>query len=180
MKLGTTIILVGSLSMLGCTKPPAQTSLSATPVPAERLHRAPLAVSVDGPKAPVAGAEFDIKVLVERVGGARGSVTLVVALPAGVDLVQGTLRETVGGTEGRIERTLKVRASAIPDEDLKIIASSSGHGWGVRATGAYRFGRPEPRLPQPPRSGPPLIVHGHNLGQGIPLGALPDGGPHPR
>jgi hypothetical protein len=58
----------------------------------------------------------------------------------------------------------------VPATDLRVTVDTRGIGYGVHATSAYRFGRPEPKLPQPPREGPPVMVRGRSVGSPIPLG----------
>jgi hypothetical protein len=58
----------------------------------------------------------------------------------------------------------------VPAADVRVTVDARGIGYGVHATSAYRFGRPEPKLPQPPRAGPPVIVRGRSVGSPIPLG----------
>ncbi len=60
-------------------------------------------------------------------------------------------------------------ANGVPANDVHVSVDSGGTDYGVHATAAYRFGRPEPTLPQPPRAGAPVKVNGKTLGTPIPL-----------
>jgi hypothetical protein len=75
-------------------------------------------------------------------------LSLRIQVPAGVTLVDGATEETLVASP-RILRTLQLQVGQIPPEDLRVEVEQRGPNWGVRATASYRFGRPEPMLPQP-------------------------------
>jgi len=178
MKLTTLLAILALLAPASCwAKPkPLASGIGATTDREASPGRAPVVVRVSGPEHVAAGDLFDIKVVVERRRG-DAPITLTVTPPPGTTLVQGQAVEILSGTEASTERTFKVDCKGkVPLQDLLVSAHGSGPGWGVHATGAYRFGRPEPQLARSPRSGAPIVVHGRNLGRGIPLGATPDGG----
>jgi hypothetical protein len=54
-------------------------------------------------------------------------------------------------------------------DDLRVVADARGVGYGMRATTAYRFGRPAPKLVQPARSDTASLANGKRLGKPIPL-----------
>lgn len=179
MKLATLLAILALLAPASCSaKPkPLASGTGAATEPEGSPGRAPVVVRVSGPEHVASGDVVDIRVVVERRHG-DAPITLMVTPPPGTTMVQGQAVEILSGTESRAERTFKVECKdKVPVQDLLVTAHGSGPGWGVHATGAYRFGRPEPQLARSPRSGAPIVVHGRNLGRGIPLGATPDGGP---
>jgi hypothetical protein len=131
-------------------------------------QRPPVVVSVSGPRQ-VSGDTIDLVVLMERTRPSV-SATLNVLLPVGVELVSGALAEEIVGGAARIERVIRVHLpNGVPVSDVQVSADTTGLGFGAHATAAYRFGRAEPTLAQPPRAVAPVIVNGASLGQPIPL-----------
>lgn len=57
----------------------------------------------------------------------------------------------------------------LPADDLVVIADVRGVASGVHAVAHYRFGRPEPRQPELPRSAPIRTTDGQVVGAPIPL-----------
>ncbi len=177
------LAILGALAAFvtcGCAKHsdalPPHASTAAEPEPAAedaggpRLQRAPVVVWVDGPAQVQAGSELTLRVTIERNAGSD-PLDLNIVLPAGAVLVSGQTQERITGDARHVERTLGLRLTgAIPAADLDVSVDSRGIGYGVHATSAYRFGRPEPKLPQPPRAGPPVMVRGQSVGNPIPLG----------
>ncbi|MFY0569739.1 hypothetical protein ACN28E_38745 [Archangium lansingense] len=83
------------------------------------------------------------------------SVPLSVSIetPPGVRLVSGPSTWTVPPTEKPCihETRLTFAIDTPPTGDLLLVADAHGTGFGIHATDAYRFGRPEPtpQLPKP-------------------------------
>jgi hypothetical protein len=112
--------------------------------------------------------ELELEVVIER--RTSDPVSLEIALPAGAELIDGALRETLDQPGRRIVRKLLLRLpNGVPADDVRVIADARGVGYGVRATTAYRFGRPLPKLAQPARGGTASIANGKRLGKPIPL-----------
>jgi hypothetical protein len=128
---------------------------------------APLVVRVARARD-IAPGELELELIIERRTG--DPVSFEVQLPAGAELVSGVTRELLEQPERRIVRTLRLRLpSGTPADDLRVIADARGAGYGVRATTAYRFGRPAPQLAQPVRSDSAAVANGKQLGKPIPL-----------
>jgi hypothetical protein len=151
--------------------PEAAVSHSSRPTSANqaRPQRAPLVVSVSAKGRVERGGDLDLTITLDRV--APGAATrLSVELPPGATLVSGLQVQDVPGDSTHAERSLRVHlAGNIPASDIHIVADTAGTGYGAHATTAYRFGRPDPVLAQPARTGAPVLVHGSNLGKPIEL-----------
>jgi hypothetical protein len=146
--------------------PPTASALASAEPPA----RAPIVVRVDGPAEVRPGSELALRIVIERAMGGD-PLDIRVMLPEGTDLVSGRTQEQITGGSKHVERSLVLRLSGdVPAADLRVTVDMRGTGYGVHATSAYRFGRPEPKLPQPPRQGRPVVIHGQNAGSPIPLG----------
>jgi hypothetical protein len=127
-------------------------------------------VRVDGPSKVEPGSQLALRISIERAMG-NDPLDLGVAIPEGVVLVSGQTQETITGGAAHVERPLTVRLTGgVPPTDLRVTVDVRGMGYGVHASSAYRFGRPEPKLPQPPREGRPVIIRGRSAGRPIPLG----------
>ncbi len=136
--------------------------------PKVRPGNAPVVVSLSGPKRLTAGAVFTLDVVVER--RAEGGAYLSIELPEGVELVSGSLEEALPMQGTLLRRELVVRlVGDVPPADITLEVEAAGDNYGALARARYRFGRPAPRLPEPPRAGAPLRVHGVSLGAPIPL-----------
>lgn len=133
------------------TRPSGQQSGPATrsaPAPEIAHHKVqpPLTVKVQGPGKVSPGEKLSLEVNI-KVQQPDEPLRLRVQVPPGATLLQGTEEETI--TEGpRVVRTLMLQLDAIPSEDLLVTVEQSGRSWGARGTASYRFGRPEPTLPQ--------------------------------
>lgn len=128
---------------------------------------APLLLHV-GAARDVAPGELELELVIER--RTEDPVTLELQLPAGVELIDGNARETLHEPARLIVKKVRLRLpNGTPLDDVRVFADSRGAGYGVRASAAYRFGRPEPKLAQPPRRGRAAIANGKRLGRPIPL-----------
>jgi hypothetical protein len=162
-------VVVGALAM-GCQGVEAseiefrQVALSGRDLPG---RAAPIRVQVQGPDQ-VDGDEVEVVVVIEQAAPAPLRVQL--QLPPGVELQDGSADETIADAGVRVGRMYRVRLRrGVPRRDLRVVVSLRGRGFGVRAVGQYRFGRPAPLLDEPARPGPSVIVQGHNLGSAIVL-----------
>ena len=130
-----------------------QPSPPASPVQAETqasgARMAPITVRVDGPPA-IAVGESTLSVTLTRAVASTDPVELGIVLPAGVTVIEGDPNERVVEAGPVILRKFRLRVVRIPEQDVLITASVRGEHYGARATSAYRFGRAEPKLPQPP------------------------------
>ena len=152
------------------TSPPPNTGPNALSqrANAQNVRRAPVEVRVWGPEHVAGGSDVTLRIAIDKA--TRDPLDLHVALPPGAELVAGATDERISDPSGHIERTLVVRMpNGVPADDLNVTVDSQGAASGVHTAAAYRFGRPEPTLAQPPRPGVPAIVEGKTLGTPIPL-----------
>ncbi len=135
-----------------------------------RPPTAPFVVNLTGPAHVAPGTEIELKLVIDRTA-ADLPLKMKVNLPAGVTLVRGSLDEQLPPGAGPVERTLVVRVgSQMPAAPLEVTVDGGGEGFGAHATRRYRFGRPEPKLPQPGEANRPVRINGSDIGQPIPLG----------
>ncbi len=140
----------------------------ATPGARQQPQRAPLVLSVSGTGPMATGTDLDLKIALDRT--ATDPTQLNVTLPPGADLVSGSLAETITDTATHVERVLRIHLpNGVPPSDVQVTAQTSGVGYGARAAASFRFGRADPLLAQPVRTGAPLMVGGKSLGQPIPV-----------
>ena len=165
------LALVLGLATGGCaTRSDASPPIPSAPVGTGLRARAPVVVRVDGPAEVAPGSELALRIVIERVMG-HDPLDLSIVLPEGVVLVSGQTEEKITGDSQHVERSLTVRLTGgVPATDLRVTVDTRGIGYGVHASSAYRFGRPEPKLPQPPREGRPVVIRGRSAGSPIPLG----------
>ena len=148
------------------TSPPAH----ATRRTDDQEARAPVLLTLSGPKAPKAGEQVEVSIVVERTAAAFNPLELRVVLPQSVKLVSGALQQNLDDkTSTRWVRVIKVQIGEVPSEDILVTVDVRGDGFGAHASSAYRFGRPEPRLPEPVTD-TPRSVGGLDVGSAIPLG----------
>lgn len=127
----------------------------------------PLVLHVAGARD-VAPGEVELELVIDR--RMSDPVELELQLPAGVELVEGATRETLQDPARRIVKTVRLRLpNGTPLEDVRVFADARGVGYGVRASTAYRFGRPAPKLAQPERRASASTANGKRLGRPIPL-----------
>lgn len=142
---------------------PSMANAQTAPPPAARHSNAPFVVRVSGPENPASqlSGRMTLVVVVERQLVDSTPLRLSWQLPAGVSLVDGQLtEEIVDAGSPRIERRIVIDVPSIPEGDVLVAVEARGTAWGARGEGAYRFGRPEPMLPQPPRARKPMTVKG--------------------
>ncbi len=130
--------------------------------------RVPLVLRVSGPPSGSLGTVVEVTATIERHNESTAPIDVTVALPAGAKLVSGSATEhieTMG--PGILTRNWKIRIDGAPSDDFVVNVTSGASGWGVHAQQAYRFGRPEPKLPEPKRAEPMKGAAGKSLGQPI-------------
>lgn len=100
------------------------------------------------------------------------SVPLAVSVetPPGVRLVRGPSTWTVPPTEQPCihETRLTFAIDTPPTGDLLLVADARGTGFGIHATDAYRFGRPEPTPERPRPTGPEVKLGPRKFGPAVP------------
>jgi hypothetical protein len=172
-----------SLALVACTKSepapppaPAQAAEPAKtpaekPAPSDDEATPPLTVQIEGPQSPAANSDLDLAIKIVRSRATDVPVALSITLPAGATLITGKSAETiVDASAATIERRIRVHIGAVPADDLLVAADSKTASSGAHAEKAYRFGRAEPKLPQPTPAGPSLKVKGKGMG-GAPIKA---------
>jgi hypothetical protein len=143
---------------------PAATPASPTPAevePSETRRRPPLVLTVTGPEHPQPGTTITVTAEVHRPSADGDPVELELVLPAGVRLISGSATERLSNAQ-REHREWVLAVDEVPAEDVRVIAATRGHRQGATAERHYRFGRPEPKLPDPQASAAPV-----ELGNGI-------------
>lgn len=146
-------IAVFATALACAEKETAQPSSTPPPAPVEthasEARTAPITIRVDGPSS-IAVGESTLSVTVTRAVAGTDPIELGIAMPDGVTLIAGDPNERIVERGPVIHRTLKLRVDRVPEQDVLITANVRGDHYGARATSAYRFGRAEPKLPQPP------------------------------
>jgi hypothetical protein len=146
----------------------ADSSRSSDP-PVLGPHHSPILVTLRGPEQPAAGQDITLVAEIDQTLGQGRDVSLELKLPRGARLISGKTSELVNADQGKLERRFVVHLDGVPDQDIELVASTNQRSFGARAKSAYRFGRPEPRLPDLKRAVQPLYVSGRNVGRPIEL-----------
>ena len=111
---------------------------------------APLTATLHGPPSVAAGESIIIRLDVERRIVNGNPIDVHLSVPDGCVLESGVSNERViDARSPRIVREYKLVVNHVPQSDLVVTADSAGSNYGVHASAAYRFGRPEPKLRQP-------------------------------
>ena len=149
----------------------ASPSATANKSPAPSAHGAPFYLETSALGEPTAGSDLTLTYTLRRTAARAESIEALVTLPAGVQLLGGSLRETLVETnQADLSRTLRLHLDSVPQEDLVVTADVRSPGGGAHATSAYRFGRPGPKLTAPVQGRPIRTTDGRNLGRPILLG----------
>jgi hypothetical protein len=148
---------------------PSSTPQSAEQGPVLGPHQSPVTVKLLGPEQVSAGQDIEVLAEVDQFVGTGAAVELHLQLPAGARLVSGNQTEQLPAGNGKLTRHFVVHLDSVPVTDIEAFATTNNNSFGARAKSAYRFGRPEPRLPEPPRAANPISVSGRNLGKPIQL-----------
>lgn len=165
--------------VLGCNRaepaPRPEPASASTPAEAPATqkpqlgpHKSPVTVKLSGPEQVSAGQDIEVVAEIEQRAGSV-PVALSLQLPDGVRLVSGQSEELLPVGNGKLQRRFVVHVDRVPTTDIEVVADTSGSSFGAHAKSAYRFGRPEPRFAQPPRSGKPITVGGREVGRPIQL-----------
>ncbi len=148
--------------------PPAP-ALAAPQAPQMGPHQSPVTVKLVGPEQVSAGQDIEVVAHIERRAGSAAPVSLNLQLPEGARLVSGDASELLPSGNGTLERRFVVHLDRVPTTDIEVVAETSSASFGARAKSVYRFGRPEPRFAEPPRSQKSLKVGGRDVGRPIQL-----------
>lgn len=115
----------------------------------EMSHEPPLTLHIDGPSHVSPGDTIVLTITIRRTL-VDDPIDLDVRLPPGAILIEGNRFERVADPGARsLARHLRVRVDSGSISDVVVIASTRGVSYGASVQAAYRFGRPEPMLPQP-------------------------------
>jgi hypothetical protein len=165
------VVLLAACSAAPAPEPVAR--LARAPAPAlapapARNPRAPVVVAVEVVSgAPIAGTRMTLHARVDRRAPWTGPIAVEFRLPAGVRRTAGTGATVVSGTADGPD--VEIELATVPSDDLVVAASSTMVGAGFHAEARYRFGRPEPVITGPARTGPSTQVNGVDLGPSIPM-----------
>jgi len=133
-------------------------------------RNAPFVVRLEGPAAVPSDGKVELDIVIERRVPDASPLELLVRPPDGTTVVGGATRETiVDGSATTLRRHLVLQVPAMPAQDLEVDLDARATGARAHATAAYRFGRAEPRLPDPARPRMPVTVHGHSVAHPIQL-----------
>jgi hypothetical protein len=163
-------VMIGCLFAMGVVSAgtmenPGQEEVMMTAPPS------PLTIVLEGPVNVNRASTVLLSVTISRTPAIlQTPIDLTIALPEGVHLVSGALEENVSAESStEVVREYVIEIGEIPLDDVVVTANIVQPSWGVYATAKYRFGRPEPKLPQPVRQGRELKVQGRSLGVPIPI-----------
>lgn len=169
MRFHVVVAILGLALLSGCSTPgvePASRQPIAPPgSPQESRSHAgpPVYLGVNGPTVVSPSTTVDVRLRIVRNSLSSVPMQLRVGVPAGANLVAGRdTEEIIDASSPTIDRSYRLELSAIPKDDLTFVLTQGDPGFSVRAEGFYRFGRPEPRQPDPPR-GPALIHNGSRI-----------------
>ena len=114
-----------------------------------RSAESPLTTNLRGPDVVHKGDVINVQLDLMRSPQFAGPLIVHLAVPQGAQLVVGTIDETI--TDGSMVQTrvYRLRISEVPKGDLIVTVDLRSEHYGALATAVYRFGRPEPKRPQP-------------------------------
>jgi len=139
----------GFVLALACTTPPPKTP-AGEGLSGEERGQPPFVARLVGPDRVEPGAAVTVELSIDRTKEA-GPIGVAVVVPPGTRLESGRVQETVAPGHEPIRRSFVLRLGrGIPPQDLTITTTSRSDGGGAQAVTRYRFGRPEPRLTDPP------------------------------
>jgi hypothetical protein len=147
--LAPVVLLVACEPARSSTHPDPTTSPAKPPAGHPEIHRnpqPPVVVKILGPERVQPGETITLELRIEALQTSE-PLALRLQVPSGAQLLEGSTEETLSAAP-QITRLLRLRVEQVPPEDLSVEVIQRGSGWGVRATASYRFGRPEPTLPQ--------------------------------
>jgi hypothetical protein len=134
---------------------------------------APFVVRLHGPEGtPSIGSLLVLELRIERNVINSVPLDLTLRLPTGVRLSDGSGAERIADpATAVIVRRVVLAVDQVPSDDLAVTVEARASNWGTYAQAFYRFGRPEPRLPDLPHARPVAGPGGRSLGRPTPIGA---------
>lgn len=154
-----------SVILLGCAKPEVLPS-SWTPSQPDRQGRPP--VSVSWKQLEFADGTALLSLQVEKRIHLEQDLSVSLTVPKGAT-AEPEATWTIGASDtGNMTRTIRVRWTTLPTDDLLAVADSQGQSVGVHATAPYRFGRQQPSTPGA-AVGEPVQVGNHGIGNPVDL-----------
>jgi len=150
----------------GQRRPVRPSALPAATAAATAHHRPPvtaewvLAGGVVEPRG-----TLDLRLRLTRHGAWPLPLRVRVALPEGAHLARGELaHEVLLERQREHEVALEVALDRVPADDLVAVIHSASERGGLHAEPRFRFGRPAPAAPVPPRARRPVLVGGRDFG----------------
>ncbi|MDF3066643.1 MAG: hypothetical protein K0R38_2244 [Polyangiaceae bacterium] len=174
MRIPSVCIFISALAACHSGEPaPERQPAVSTPPPRQAPelgpHRSPVSVKLAGPEQVTAGQDIEVVARIDRRVGSDAAVSIALQLPDGARLVSGNPNEVLPSGNGVVERRFVVHLDRVPSTDIQVVAETNSTSFGAHAKSAYRFGRPEPRFAEPPRSGKQVQVGGREVGKPIRL-----------
>jgi hypothetical protein len=184
VSLRTFVSAAGVLVAVGCGAPTAEPTTSATVprhTPDSRVQprqadvpedvRSPIEVRIEAPEGvPRTDQPLSLRWVVEQRGQLGIPLELEVRVPPGVR-VSGEVSAHLQPNPGVRRGDITLEFPSIPAEDFVVVVHGASATAGYHAEIPYRFGRPTPVAPTPPRTGPRLQLGGHDLGRAVPTQA---------
>ena len=172
MSLTSKFVFVGIVaSLAGCGSPaPTSTPVehpTAQATQPEQDVASPINARLEAPQGVPQPGQLTITWFVEQPGSLNLPLDVSVMTPSGVT-VSGDTTVTIQPGERITRGVLTVEFEVIPADDLVVVVHGAAEHAGFHAELPYRFGRPEPVVADPVRSGPALRIGGRDLGQTIP------------
>ncbi len=138
---------------------------------ADPPQRAPMVATFVGPAKVRPGQQLTVVLHLALTRALDLPLAVTWTVPQGAKLMQPkVLPLRLQPKRGKVV-DLKVRFSltGVPADDLLVAVDVNGGDFGVHATAAYRFGRPEPKLPNPMDKAAPVKLRGKGFGTGVPI-----------
>ena len=138
-------------------------------VQADPPQRAPVIATLTGPAAVRPGQAVMVVLRVQMTKPMDLALDVTWTVPAGAKPIQPKtlpLRLQVKRAK-EVKAQLRFQLTGIPAADLLVAVDVKGGDFGVHATAAYRFGRPEPKLENPLEKAAPVKLRGKLFGTGI-------------
>lgn len=162
--LSTTSLLTLAAALSACSQPEATPSSPTTTAahephsqapadgPDEHLPQSPMTARLRGPDKPPPTGEIEVHLDLTRSRSTLAPISVSLTLPAGAERVAGEASESITDTTATaLTRAWRIRYDAVPKGDLEVTVDWRTDAAGFRAKLPYRFGRPEPKAPEPER-----------------------------
>lgn len=143
---------------------------AAPPPPPTDRAAPPVTVTVEVMTGvPVVGSRMTLRGRIDRHAEWRAPIAAHFELPRGAVLRGGVTEAMVASGTGDLE--IEIELDTLPKDDLVFSADSRTSSSGFHAVATYRFGRPEPLQPDPPKTGPSSNLNGVDLGPSVSMPA---------